>query len=99
MLVSQGVSIYIANAAAFCVGTVVNVVLIRKFVFKNNRFQLGVDLPLTFLVNGMMLGIGMVLLWLLVELALLNPYLAKLLTNGTTFVINYIIRAIFFRKK
>lgn len=97
-LVSLGVSVYLANAAGFCVGVVVNVILIRTFVFPNSRFRLGTDLPLTFLVNGTMLGLGMGILWLLIELASANPYWAKLLTNGTTFVLNYVTRAVFFRK-
>lgn len=98
-LVAAGVSIYWANASGFCVGAVVNVLLIRRFVFPNSRFKLSTDLPLTFAVNGAMLGAGMGLLWLLVELLSANPYWAKLVTNATTFMLNYMTRAVFFRKK
>lgn len=99
ILVALDMSVYAANTAGFCVGTVVNVILIRAFVFQDNRFRLGMDLSLTFLSNGAMFGIGMFLLWILVDLAAVNPYLAKLLANGMTFVLNYVTRAVFFRKK
>jgi putative flippase GtrA len=98
-LINYGLSIYWANAAGFCVGVIVNLLLIRKFVFPNNRFKLRTDLPLTFAVNGAMLGVGMSLLWVLVGSLSINPYGAKLLANGITFILNYIIRAVFFRKK
>jgi putative flippase GtrA len=98
-IISVGLNVYWANAAGFCVGAVVNVLLIRRFVFPNSRFNLRADLPLTFAVNGAMLGCGMGFLWLLVDFLLINPYWAKLLTNGITFILNYIIRAVFFRKK
>lgn len=80
-------------------GSVVNVILIREFVFPDSRFQLGTDLQLSFASNGLMFGFGMVMLWVLVEMGAMNPYGAKLLTNGTTFFANYVIRAVFFRKK
>ena len=98
-LVAMGVSIYLANAAGFCVGAIVNVLLIRKYVFPNSRFKLSADLPLTFAANGAMLGVGMGMLWVLVDFASLNPYWAKLLANGMTFVLNYVTRTVFFRKK
>jgi len=89
----------LANAAGFCVGAIVNVLLIRKYVFPNSRFKLSADLPLTFAANGAMLGVGMGMLWVLVDFASLNPYWAKLLANGMTFVLNYVTRTVFFRKK
>lgn len=98
-LVALGVSVYLANAAGFSVGTVINVILIRAFVFPDSRFRLGTDVPLTFVTNGVMFILGMGLLWLLIELASVNPYWAKLLTNGTTFVLNYVTRAAFFRRR
>jgi len=98
-MVAMGVSIYWANAAGFCVGAVLNVLLIRKFVFTDSRFKLSADLPLTLVVNGAMLGVGMVLLWVFVDSLSINPYGAKLLANGITFILNYVIRVVFFRKK
>lgn len=96
VLVSVGISVYWANAAGFCVGSVVNTILIREFVFHDSRFSLATDLQLSFASNALMFTLGMVLLWGLVEVSAMNPYGAKLVTNGTTFVVNYVIRAVFF---
>lgn len=98
-LVALGVSVYLANALGFCVGAVITVILIRAFVFPDSRFRLGADLQLTFVTNGAMFVLGMGMLWVLIYFAALNPYFAKLLTNGTTFVLNYVVRAVFFRAK
>jgi len=95
-LVALGLSVYWANTVGFCVGSVVNVILIRKFVFLDSRFRLVRDLQLSFASNALMFLIGMGVLWLLVGFVEMNPYGAKLLTNGTTFVANYAIRAAFF---
>ena len=97
-LVSADVSIYIANVAGFFVGAVINVVLIRKYVFPNTRFRLVTDLPLTFAANGIMLGVGTGMLWVLVDFFGVNPYFAKLLSNGIRFFLNYTVRKIFFNK-
>ncbi len=98
-LVSVGVSVYWANAAGFCIGSVVNTILIREFVFQDNRFSLMADLQLSFVSNSVMFALGMTMLYGLIELGGINPYGAKLMTNGTTYVLNYVIRVIFFRKK
>lgn len=94
-----GVSVYWANTAGFCVGATVNVILIRQFVFPDSRFRLSTDLQLSFVSNGLMFGFGMGILWVFVELGSINPFIAKLLTNGTTFLVNYMIRSAFFRRK
>ena len=95
----MGVSVYWANAAGFCVGAIINVILIRAFVFPDSRFRLGQDVLLTVAANGAMLGFGMGVLWMLVDALHVNLYWAKLLTNGVTFVLNYVTRSVFFRKK
>lgn len=99
IIIASGHSIYLANLAGFSIGTVINVALIRAFVFPDNRFRLGADISLTFAANGAMLVFGMGVLWLLVEAASVNPYWAKVLTNGTTFALNYITRVVIFRKR
>jgi putative flippase GtrA len=98
-IVASGLSIYLANVAGFCVGATVNVALIRRFVFRNSRYSLPSDILLTFAINGIMLFFGMLVLWLLVERLMVNPYWAKLFTNGVTFVMNYVTRSIIFRKR
>ncbi len=99
MLVAWGESIYAANLVGFCIGAAFNVLLIRRFVFPDSRFEFGTDLLLTIVANGTMLGVGMGILWVLVEGLSMNPYLAKLVGNGLTFVLNYATRATFFRVK
>lgn len=96
-MVAWGESVYISNFVAFCVGTALNVLLIRRFVFPDSRFEFGTDLLLTILANGTMLAIGMGLLWVLVEGLAMNPNLAKLIANGLTFALNYVTRTTFFR--
>lgn len=99
MLVAWGESVYTANLAGFCVGATFNVLLIRRFVFPESRFKFGADLVLTILANGTMLGIGMGILWVLVAGLGMNPYLAKLVANGLTFILNYATRATLFSVK
>lgn len=94
-----GGSIYWANAAGFCIGALVNIILIRTFVFPDSRFGLVHDVLLTVAANGAMLGLGMGVLSILVEVLDINPYWAKLFTNGVTFALNYATRLVFFRKK
>lgn len=89
---------YFSNALAFCVGTIVNVALIRTYVFPASRFPFTKDVLLTIIANGTMFIFGMCLLWLLIDAFNTNPFLSKLLANGITFVLNYATRSIFFRK-
>jgi len=70
----QGGLSYWANAAGSCVGAALNVVLIRRFVFRNSRYSLPKDILLTMAANGIMLFFGMLVLSLLVE-----HYLHKLI--------------------
>lgn len=92
-------SVYLANFVGFCAGFFVNIILIRTYVFPNSRFQLGIDFCLSALALGIMFVAGMGALWVLVDLLQLNPYWSKLGTNALTFVLNYAIRSVFFRKK
>ena len=99
LLVSFGWSIYIGNFSGFCVGVVVNVILIRTYVFPDSRFKLSLDFGFSALALGIMFAAGMGALWIMVDLLHFNPYWSKLVTNGLTFVLNYAIRSIFFRKQ
>lgn len=98
-LVAWGESVYLGNLAGFCVGAAFNVLLIRRFVFPDSRFKFGTDFALTLLANGTMLAVGMGILWVLVEKSAVNPYLAKLVANGLTFILNYATRATYFTVK
>lgn len=80
-------------------GAAFNVLMIRRYVFQDSRFNFVTDLVLTLFANGFMLLVGMGLLWVMIENLALNPYLAKLIANGLTFILNYLTRATFFRTK
>ncbi len=94
--VEAGVNVYTANVFAFCIGAVVNVLLLRKFVFTSPRFSFGKDVLYTWMSNGMMFVVGMAMFWILIELLYLNHYWAKLLSSGFTFVLNYLVRLRYF---
>ncbi len=91
-IVANGGGIYLANLGGFCVGAAVNVLLIRRYVFPQARFNLGVDLMMTWVSNGAMLGVGMFALWVFVDWAGMSPYWAKIIANGLTFVLNFVTR-------
>jgi len=78
------------------VGSVVNVLLIRKFVFSEKRFELKTDLQWSLLSYTLVFSAGMGVLWVLVGIAAMNPYYAKLATSILTFCINYGVRMIIF---
>ncbi len=91
--------IYKANFFGFIVGVFINVILIRFFVFPDNRFSIGIDLGLSVLTLGFMFIVGMLILWIMVDVFSFHPYGSKLFANGLTFMLNYIIRSVFFSKK
>lgn len=98
VLVHWQVGVVLANTVAFVVGASCNALLVRAFVFDQNRFSLGVDLVMTLLVNVAVFAVGTALLsWFVTALGW-HPYLAKLIANGLTLLANFSIRATFFRK-
>jgi putative flippase GtrA len=99
VLIQFGVSLFLSNTVAFFIGVTINTILIRRFVFSDSRFSFLSDLKLSLISNGMMFGVGMAVLWGLVRILAIDPYFAKIITNGFTFFVNYLIRIVFFRKK
>ena len=95
---SADFSIYLANIVAFLVGTTINVLLIRRFVITRNRFELSTDLLVSMAVYTAMMLFGLGLLWLFVEGAGINVFAAKLVSNGFTFLANYVIRLRYFSR-
>lgn len=91
--------IYLANLGGFCVGAATNVLLIRRYVFPRPRFRLGFDIAMTWVSNGAMLALGMLILWLMADVAGFSPYWSKIISNGLTFVLNYITRITIFGVK
>ena len=98
LLVSGGLSPYIANILAFLVGGSVNLWAIRKWVFTEPRLSFFPDLGRTFVSNGGIVLGGNLLIWLFVEMFGMNVYLAKFVSNSITFVINYWARKFVFSR-
>ena len=91
-LVEHSLNFYLANVCAFLIGMSANVLLIRRFLSISPRFNFCLDLLFSSLTSGTVLGLGTLLLWILIEGASIPHYLAKLVANGITFGINYLIR-------
>ncbi len=91
-----GMNIYLANVLAFCVGATVNVMLLRRYVFSISRFSFGADTALTLMANGLMFIVGLAIFWAMVELLLINHFVAKILGSTITFILNYLTRVYFF---
>jgi putative flippase GtrA len=91
-----GLGVIISNSLSFIIGTCVNLILVRKFVFTNYKFTLLKDIILTLGSNGSVYFIGILFMYYLVEYQKLNHYLAKTLVMGLTFFINYFIRKYIF---
>ena len=98
-LVNCQVPIYLANVVGFCIGSITNTLLIRCYVFRDSKFSLVNDIYLSITANALVFAIGMGFIWFLVDLLNMNPYGAKLLANGVTFIANFFMRASFFRNK
>lgn len=97
-LVKFGFSVYISNAIAFFIGTLINILLFRRVVFSQNRFSLLRDIVLSLCVYAMVFALGMGLLWVFFSVVGLGEIPAKVLANGFTFVVNYLIRALLFTR-
>ena len=98
VLVRADYSIYLANIVAFLIGTLINVILIRRFAIASNRFELSIDLAISMAVYTAMMLFGLALLWLFVERAGIDVFLSKLVSNGATFLANYAVRLRFFSR-
>ena len=97
-LVHLEMGIVAANATAFLTGSACNALLVRVFVFEENRFSLGIDVIMTFLTNVLVFMAGTALLAWLVKGQGLQLLTGKLISNAMTLIVNFAIRATFFRK-
>lgn len=94
-LVALGVHLYIAFLASFVVGASCNVILLRRY-FAAGRHSLRKDILLTLPSNGFSILLAMGLYIALMNLLNMPHLLAKILSNGVSFVMNYQIRKSFF---
>lgn len=94
-LVDLGFNLYVAYLASFVVGTTCNVALLRRF-FAAPRFSFGKDLTLTLGSNGLIVVLMLGLYTVLMKLLGMPHLLAKIVSNGVSFMLNYATRRRFF---
>ncbi len=94
-LVDFGFNLYAAYLASFAVGATCNVALLRRF-FATPRHSFGKDLALTFGSNGLIVVLMLGLYMALMKLLGMPHLLAKVVSNGFSFVLNYTTRRAFF---
>jgi putative flippase GtrA len=94
-LVELGAHLYVAFVASFVAGGICNVLLLRRH-FAAGRHRLGKDLLLTFSSSGVIIALAFGLYVALMSLLGMPHLLAKILSNGASFVMNYQLRRKFF---
>jgi putative flippase GtrA len=94
-LVELGVHLYAAFLASFVIGGSVNVYLLRRY-FAAGRHSLRKDLVLTLSSSGVVIVLAMGLYAGLMSLLGVQHLIAKILSNGASFVLNYQLRRRFF---
>ena len=92
------INIYLSNIIAFIIGSFINLLLIRKFLFINFRFNLLEDWLLTLPLNGLVIIIGTLLIYILHEILAISVVLSKLSSTLVTLIVNYALRVKFFNK-
>ena len=98
ILTSHEVSVIISGVLSFIFGTFVNLVLLRSILFHSSNLSFANDFILTILSNGLIFNIGLFLLWYMTAYLLYDPIISKVISNLLTFLLNYIIRIIFFER-
>ena len=94
-MTESGVPLYAAYVASFVVGTTCNVLLLRR-LFAAGRHAFGKDLALTLASNGFVILLAMGIYAALMHLLGVHHVIAKVISNGFSFVANYIMRRKYF---
>ena len=94
-MTGMGVHLYIAYLVSFAIGTTCNVLLLRRF-FAAGRFPFGRDLALSMASNGVVILLAMGIYIALMQLLGVHHVLAKVLSNGVSFLANYVVRRRYF---
>lgn len=94
-MIHNNIPYYFSNFISYMIGSFICVVLIRLFVFTSPRFKLFVDYLFTLMSNGSVFLFGFILLGILISFNI-NAFLAKLISNLITFIVNMFIRKSFF---
>ena len=94
-MTETGVPLYLAYLLSFAIGTVCNVLLLRRF-FAAGRHSFGKDLALSLASNGVVILLAMGIYAALMHLLGVHHVIAKVLSNGFSFLVNYVVRRKFF---
>jgi putative flippase GtrA len=94
-MVELGAHLYVAYVASFFIGTVSTVILQRRF-FAAGRHAFGKDLALTLASNGAAIVLAMGIYIALMQLLGVHHVIAKILSNGFSFLANYYVRRRYF---
>jgi putative flippase GtrA len=94
-MTGAGVPLYAAYLASFAVGTAANVLLLRRF-FAAARHAFGKDLAMSMASNGFVILLAMGIYALLMQLFGVHHVIAKVLSNGFSFLVNYAVRRRYF---
>jgi putative flippase GtrA len=94
-MTEAGVPLYLAYLASFAVGTTCNVMLLRRF-FAAGRHAFGKDLALSMASNGFFILLAMGIYAALMQFLGVHHVLAKVLSNGFSFAMNYRVRRSYF---
>ena len=99
ILSSYTFNIYLSNVLAFIFGTTINLILIKRFLFRDARYSFFHDWILTLSTNGIIgLGFGTVLIYIFYEIFFVSAVIAKIISSLITLILNYLIRIYFFNK-
>jgi putative flippase GtrA len=90
-----GLHLYAAYLASFVIGTTCNVLLLRRF-FAAGRHAFGKDLALSMANNGFFILLAMGIYAALMQFLGMHHVLAKILSNGFSFAMNYLARRRYF---
>ena len=78
---------------SFIIATGVNYFLSIKYVFQSGvRFIRSHEIFLVFFVSAIGLSVNQIVLWLLIEVAMLDEVVSKIVASGTVFIWNFMAR-------
>ena len=94
-MAEMGLHLYLAYLVSFALGTACNVLLLRRY-FAAGRHPFARDLALTMASNGVVILLAMGIYIALMQLLGVHHVIAKILSNGVSFLANYVVRRRFF---
>jgi putative flippase GtrA len=95
LMTEAGVPLYLAYLLSFAIGTLANVLLLRRF-FAAGRHPFMKDLGLSLASNGAVILVAMGIYAALMHALGLHHVVAKVLSNGFSFAVNYLVRRRYF---